>query len=189
MRAKVILPALILMLVATSCVDVRMPTELRTHPPEWLRPGSADFHGTRVLARGQTECLVCHRAEGPGLTRVPSCDECHLTAGGHPVGWMDTASPNFHGLSVAARGPTPCKLCHGADYRGGTAGVSCFTCHADGPSGHPEGWLNPRAATFHSLAVGRLGLDNCRQCHGSDLHGGTSGVSCSECHDDGEGGD
>jgi len=25
-------------------------------------------------------------------------------------------------------------------------------------------------------------MDNCIDCHGSDLRGGTSGVSCYECH-------
>jgi hypothetical protein len=189
MRAKGVFLILILVLALPSCIESRFPTQLRTHPAQYVDPASADFHGTRVLARGDAECLVCHRAEGPGLNRVPSCDECHLTAGGHPVGWLDPASPVFHGLSVAARGPTPCKQCHGADYRGGTAAVSCYTCHADGPSGHPDGWLNPRAATFHGLRVLQHGLDDCRRCHGGGLDGGTSGVSCTQCHDDVEGGD
>jgi len=194
MRAKgvYLIPGLILAAAWLSlhgCIESRIPSELRTHPSEWTDPASVDFHGTRVQARGQAECMECHRQASPGVMRVPSCDECHLGAGGHPAGWMSESSPDFHGAAVAARGPTPCARCHGADYRGGTAGVSCYTCHADGPSGHPEGWLNPRAASFHGRRVLEQGLGDCRRCHGSGLDGGTSRVSCSQCHEDEGGGD
>jgi hypothetical protein len=192
MRAK---PALLILgsIVAAAClpfggcVDERLPTQLRTHPTAWNDPASVDFHGARVLMRGDAECLECHKAVGPGVNRVPSCDECHLNGGGHPQGWMTPSSPNFHGNSVAARGPRPCAQCHGADYRGGTVGISCFTCHADGPSGHPDGWLNENSASFHGLRVRQQGTADCERCHGANLGGGTSGVACSRCHE-GEGG-
>ena len=174
-----------------GCIESRTATELRTHPTGWVDPASVDFHGTRVLAHDadsqtyvQDECLVCHREAGPGVARMPSCDECHLGPGGHPPDWMTESSPNFHGEAVAARGDQPCAACHGADFRGGAVGVSCYTCHAGGPSGHPAGWVDRRAATFHGRRVEQQGDRECRRCHGGNLDGGWSGVACSQCHDD-----
>ena len=54
-------------------------------------------------------------------------------------------------------------------------------------SPHPEGWENPQSANFHGKVLvsdSSLSLQSCRTCHGQDLRGGTSGVSCyqSSCH-------
>ena len=55
----------------------------------------------------------------------------------HPSGWLDTTSANFHGRAVMNANWTTngCKLCHGVDYRGGSANASCYKCHrsANGP--------------------------------------------------------
>ena len=170
------------LLLTTGCVERRSAAEIKVHPPEWNDPLSADFHGTRVLARGSDECLACHTATGHGVLDVPSCDLCHIGAGGHPPGWMTPSLPAFHGQAVAARGPVPCKTCHGDDYRGGSSGISCYTCHAGGPSGHPDGWMNPDASAFHGQRVLVDGVADCQRCHGAGLSGGTSGVACSQCH-------
>jgi len=182
-------------LLLGGCIESRTTSDLRTHPAGWSDPASADFHGTRVMAQGpeggsytQDECLVCHRQAGPGVVRVPSCDACHLGAGGHPPDWMSESSADFHGLAVAARGDRPCAACHGPDLRGGTSGGSCYACHAGGPSGHPDGWVSPGAATFHGRRVAQQGIGDCRRCHGGNLDGGWSGVACAQCHD-GEGDD
>ena len=47
---------------------------------------------------------------------------------------------------------------------------------------HPDGWEEP---TAHGLAT-KLQTDaDCRDCHGVDLEGGTSGVACGSCHETG----
>jgi predicted CxxxxCH...CXXCH cytochrome family protein len=107
----------------------------------------------------------------------------------HGQGWKDTASTNFHGLAIQSTGwsMNSCKECHGTDYRGGSSGSSCLSCH--NKPGGPE---------------------NCTVCHGGmnfappkDLAGNTSdsspgvgahqshllgtdsiaaAVKCNECH-------
>jgi predicted CxxxxCH...CXXCH cytochrome family protein len=107
----------------------------------------------------------------------------------HPGGWTDSTSSDFHGKAVmrSSWDVAQCKTCHGSRYDGGTANVSCLTCH-NAPAG-PE---------------------NCSTCHGSpaspapprDLAGNTAttnrgvgahqmhvlggsisaGISCANCH-------
>jgi len=58
----------------------------------------------------------------------------------HPEGFGDASSPNFHKFVFANNNWSfnlkQCQSCHAADYKGGTVGVSCVTCHTQ-PSG-PE---------------------------------------------------
>lgn len=44
---------------------------------------------------------------------------------------------------------------------------------------HPAGWEAP---TEHGMAA-KHQQDDCLSCHGDDLTGGTSGISCDTCHD------
>ncbi len=92
----------------------------------------------------------------------------------HGDGFADPTSANFHGNTIEAmhwdmRG---CKTCHGSAYDGGTAGVSCRTCHT-------------------AIA----GPENCTTCHGGvdinnappkDTHGnvnpGAPGVGAHQAH-------
>jgi predicted CxxxxCH...CXXCH cytochrome family protein len=57
------------------------------------------------------------------------------------------------------------------------------------PSGgvHAEGILEPASPDFHGTLLHDLDWDfaRCQDCHGDDFAGGTSGVSCLECHEDG----
>lgn len=53
---------------------------------------------------------------------------------------------------------------------------------------HLPGWLSPPdVEQFHGTTLRRAGyqLDRCRECHGADLAGGTSQVSCQTCHPQG----
>ena len=107
----------------------------------------------------------------------------------HEQGWTIESSANFHGKAIEedAWRMTSCNKCHGSDYRGGSSGVSCLTCHSQ--PGGPE---------------------NCATCHGGtnaappkDLSGNTAtsstgvgahqshllvddtvftAVACNECH-------
>ena len=83
----------------------------------------------------------------------------------HPDGISDPASDDFHGRELARRGwdLKLCAKCHGDDFAGGTANVSCKSCHADGPAA-------------------------CTTCHrdgpttGAHLVHRTANTACAECH-------
>jgi len=87
----------------------------------------------------------------------------------HPEGWAGTIdSPDFHGTWLSERSYplADCQSCHGLDYSGGEAEVSCETadCHA-------------------------LGVDACGTCHGqeddplpADFSHESHQPYCLECH-------
>lgn len=83
----------------------------------------------------------------------------------HAAGVLDPASDAFHGRELARRGWdfALCAGCHGGDFAGGRAQVSCLSCHRDGPTA-------------------------CTTCHGdgpiSDAHPvhAARGVACAACH-------
>ncbi len=93
----------------------------------------------------------------------PCTTDCTPTV--HPSGILDPGSDAFHGKELARRNWdfALCAGCHGDDFAGGAAKVSCLSCHADGPTA-------------------------CTTCHGagptSNAHGAhaTSMVRCGECH-------
>lgn len=78
-----------------------------------------------------------------------------LSSNYHGEGWGSQTVAGIHGkvfLSTCTNLPTQpdskqCANCHGADFTGGTSGVSCSECHAKGPKG--EDWTQ-----------------NCTFCHG-----------------------
>ena len=96
------------------------------------------------------------------------CGTCHGT----------TANPAPGGThpGVAA---TSCGTCH-TGYTGTTVNL---TNHMNGTvevtSNHPAGW---NAGNQHGYQANLTGLAGCKGCHGTDLAGGTSGVSCTACH-------
>ncbi len=104
----------------------------------------------------------------------------------HPSDWNNPSSENSHMAKIAANGTVGCKSCHGGiekhDYFGGSSGVSCYQCHAGGPSGHPAFsiWVgSPDNAKFH----GNEDKEHCKNCHGDNLTGGIAKVSCCTCHE------
>jgi len=174
-------PALLVLGLLASCAEPQSPGDnpIRVHPASWMNPQSADFHGTRVAMDTPEACKSCHGDDYMGDPPAPSCYECHDGPSGHPSDWPFPPSP-FHGDQVAAGGSEQCQTCHGADYMGGWAEVSCFDCH-DGPSGHPSGWAFP-PSPFHGDYVRANDALECRSCHGVDWRGGWSEVSCYTCH-------
>ena len=111
------------------------------------------------------------------------------TYGFHEKGWTDSSSTNFHGSTIrnAAWDMRSCKRCHGAQYDGGTARVSCRTCHTQ-PAG-PEacttchGSVNPAPpkALDGSWAETLKGV-GAHQEHLMATDSLSSQVKCSECH-------
>jgi len=87
--------------------------------------------------------------------------------GVHPPGILDIESADFHGKEIARRGYdlAICARCHGDGFAGGTAAVSCRTCHEEGPTA-------------------------CITCHGESgpttgnhpVHLARAKLSCGECH-------
>ena len=108
----------------------------------------------------------------------------------HPAGWVDPASADFHGNWFAANNwkLNSCKSCHGSDYSGGTSGVSCNTCHANGPETCNTCHGNSsHAYPPESLSGGTQPTDRGVGAHVSHLTTDTTVrysaiVACNECH-------
>ncbi|NOZ13512.1 MAG: hypothetical protein GXO69_07670 [Acidobacteria bacterium] len=152
------------------------------------------------------ECTDCHGTMadvGNGSRRPwldePNCGDCHEY--GTPAGQLYRMSTGHGGMY--------CESCHGSTHAilaSGYAGDNeqnillqgkpgalgnCSVCHTDGRTGsnphtaspHPDGWEKS-----HGDYVENNGYASCARCHGADYRGGTSGVSCYQCHN-GPGGD
>jgi predicted CxxxxCH...CXXCH cytochrome family protein len=71
---------------------------------------------------------------------------------------------------------------------GGVATLTTWATVCHGASGrqffHPPGWGTDGDPEFHAVALRASGyqLEPCQACHGTDLAGGKSGVSCQTCH-------
>ena len=115
----------------------------------------------------------------------------------HPDRWADSTYSGFHGYWLKANGfnviDTTCVRCHdkestisSANAGGGPPG--CKSCHTVFP--HVTGWRNGVDEGGHGKYVLSLreadasvtGTEECQQCHGDDLNGGITGVSCNQCH-------
>ncbi|HEY5999140.1 MAG TPA: hypothetical protein VI078_07530 [bacterium] len=125
--------------------------------------GGPQTHATTNTANAPV-CAQCHRHAGSG--GQPGCFNgtlCHTQRGVHPGGWGD---PTSHGPAAKGRpGPSSgflfCTGCHGSDYRGNGAGVSCFPCHGvDAP--HPP---SPWRARFTHTTTDQGNAPVCLACH------------------------
>lgn len=199
-------------------------------------PGTGWQHGTAPhtsLAPYESTCSACHQVSRQYGNGPAACHDCHAQQT-HPTGrnWLDKGISGYHG-DAATTAIDSCKTCHGSNLTGGTAGVSCYSCHF-GPGGgkvpsgsswahgstphtgltanmaicnschaidrsyshgpeachdchlsatHPTGrnWLSKGVNGFHGDAA-QQDIDSCRQCHGQDYRGGSSGVGCYTCH-------
>lgn len=164
---------------------------------------------------GPLGCGACHGAPPPShAASATACATCHpgtvnadgtlnLSGGlhlngavdvnrAHPDGWSEPAQ---HGRA-AKRDLASCTACHGADFGGGTSGISCNACHggtawqsdctfchgtkvpaytaADLPMAAPPlGTQGETAATDRAVGA-----------HQKHLTGGEIGgaIGCAECH-------
>ena len=116
----------------------------KVHPEGWANLQTGQFlHAQEISATGGAiaGCQGCHGEDFAGGIVESSCLECHsdpATGRIHPEGWLNRAvKESFHGHAVRSSGwdMTGCRTCHGEDYGGGSAAVSCLTCHADSPEG------------------------------------------------------
>jgi predicted CxxxxCH...CXXCH cytochrome family protein len=102
----------------------------------------------------------------PALTSwVVDCSLADTRTSIHAAGILDPSSSDFHGLELRRRdwSFSLCAHCHGDDFTGGASGVTCTSCHKDGPTA-------------------------CTTCHGTGpttnahVAHGAAKVACSECH-------
>jgi len=115
---------------------------------------------------------------------TPSCSEDRSSTGYqvHPTGWMEPDNPEFHGQAAIAGKGQSCGDCHefsrASSTDDGAVGV-CGDCHA---YPHPTISADPMRAHQPEIANLDWDLGECAKCHGSSFNGGSSGVSCRECH-------
>ena len=111
-----------------------------------------------------------------------STDKNPLPSVSHPEGWNSESAENTHGAKVLETGYASCKSCHGVDLKGGKTEKGCFDCHQTYP--HPDEWTDFDSGNNHKayIAANNNSTDYCKSCHGDDLTGGKSGVSCFSCH-------
>lgn len=123
---------------------------------------------------GTCSGVYCHGAtRGGGPTATPAwtsgarldCSSCH----GYP--------PPSH-----ASTSTRCAACHPGTVSAAGALLLANGLHVNGEvevaTAHAADWEVP---SNHGRAANR-DLASCRTCHGDDYAGGTSGVSCNDCH-------
>lgn len=157
------------------------------HEEGWSDSSSALFHGAVLRSSGYDagSCTRCHARSYNGGTSGVSCFSCHASYP-HGAQWSDSSSAMFHGefLGGSSWDVAPCGACHGADFAGGTSGISCLSCHSSYP--HAGGWAEPDSASFHGVFIRDLSWDmrSCRGCHGATYAGGRTEVSCrtAGCH-------
>lgn len=101
-------------------------------------------------------------------------------SGQHPADWL----PLPHSQAATADIDS-CTECHGSDFSGGIAKVSCTQCHlGDEKEVHPLDW-GDYAYARHPAYVAQNGTTKCanQYCHGTTLAGvASSGPSCTSCH-------
>ncbi len=159
--------------------------------------------------KSEYSCTGCHgmppTANNHPVVGATSCAGCHdqvvsLVDGSiairnsslHRDGKSEYSCTGCHGMPPTSAGhpavaANSCASCHGQVVNSELQIIDA-TLHrngrADVTSMHPEGWLNPSAATFHGAAIAAAAWDmsSCRSCHGSDYAGGQTGTSCLTCH-------
>lgn len=136
------------------------------HSPEedWLgRHTTTDTNNAPV-------CAQCHLGESgvdvPADTPVGCFNStlCHGVMNPHPEGWDDPAQ---HGVAAKSApgnytGFAACQVCHGTDFNGGGAGVSCFDCHGgEYPHATPP-WID---SPYTHTNTNRANAAVCANCH------------------------
>ncbi len=144
--------------------------------PNWVSTaqGLSSVHPSFALPDG-SRCMGCHGSDLKGGIAKVSCftAACHHGTG---TDWVqDPGQPQGHGTSAKQApgnsGFVSCRICHGADFSGGGANVSCINtdadCHGVGVrSPHPaRPWLRgvPGGKTHDNTAP--QNADVCINCH------------------------
>ncbi len=152
-----------------TCHDCHGTVTAHVTGQAWLDSASADFHGDSTL-----NCSSCHD------TNV-FCSTCHFGPSGSrvPAGvsWTHGSVPH---ASLAAN-EAVCNQCHTLTRQYRNQPATCHDCHGTEMHALGQPWMDKAAAGWHGETANQ-GTDGCQACHGSDLRGGSSGVSCFSCH-------
>ena len=127
----------IFIIILASCTKDADPLPSVTHPEGWMDKQAENFHGKKDQAIGTGYCKPCHGIDYSGGQSGVACYDCHANYP-HPPTWTTPGSDSSHTAYIKDKywSMDECKICHGVNYRGGTSGVSCYTCHPQ--SGGPE---------------------------------------------------
>ena len=149
-------------------------------------------------AATSTACAGCHAGTVKPDGTIDAATRLHVNGevepgAGHAQGFGD---PARHG-PAAKQDLASCQGCHGVAFDGGTAGVSCATCHGG------AAWISnctfchgTKLAVYTASDLGRAApprgsagetatTDRAVGAHQRHLAGGTLGgaIACAECHD------
>ena len=139
--------------------------------PGWVAPTGGLHSNSATLNYiangGSSSCTECHGSDlAGGISRV-SC--FGNPAGCHhgPIGdWISTSPPQNHGIAAkkapGSSGFAACQICHGSNFSGGGAEVSCFTCHGVSAPHAPKPWLG---APYTHTDTDPKNAPVCSNCH------------------------
>jgi hypothetical protein len=153
------------------------------------------YHVQSGLYQPQTNCASCHGTDLRGGTSGKSCYQCHTRAiwdwtATHTLLKTGTDPQGKHDPVGLYQPETYCSSCHGANLRGGTFNgaptKSCYQCHTTNVwnwrSTHTLLKTGTDPQGYHVPTGINQPQTYCASCHGTDLRGGTSGISCYKCH-------
>lgn len=149
-------------------------------------------HGKYAIDKGADKVCttVCHGEDlngGYDPQSKKSCTKCHTSyPASHGISDWSTKG---HGSFVAKAGNSfECAtMCHRNDVPKSFKLKGCADCHKSYPDIHKsEGWKGEGHGEFVT-SYGGITSSDCTLCHGANLLGGTSGISCanSNCHHSG----
>jgi len=156
----------------SSCHGVSAP-----HPGSpWFRSPNSHASAHEQNAPFCAECHLDPKSDQPAGCFNGSL--CHGEKGIHLPGWE---KPEQHGAEAKEDpqrgGFAGCQECHGTDYSGGTAGLSCSSCH-EVAAPHPLSWEGG-SESHRDTDEGNVGV--CAGCHREvTLSGGC--FSANACH-------
>lgn len=161
--------------------SVDAPGHLDSSPAEVVFGPLATAAGAAAAwTRSSATCSnYCHGATiGGGTNKLPRwttvngtqavCGSCH----GTPPPVPHTQDPNCAGCHPETVNATGSINVAGGKHINGVV---------ESQTVHPAGWATVGSANFHGPEANQ-GLGPCTTCHGANLDGGTSQVSCTRCH-------
>ncbi|MBJ6727933.1 CxxxxCH/CxxCH domain c-type cytochrome [Geomesophilobacter sediminis] len=150
------------------------------HPSDWVVQHAAAYkeaNGGSAQTTNTTSCSQCHGALLDGGVANVSCFtaqwngiSCHPNADkklGHPTGWLDKTSGNFHGFSTFNGQPVAGSA---------TLGTACGPCHS--VAGTASGPADAPSCLTSSDNFLRYGM----MCHVTSPAAAGSSSNCVSCH-------
>ncbi|MDH5559699.1 MAG: hypothetical protein OEY59_02440 [Deltaproteobacteria bacterium] len=128
----------------------------------------AECHGDDLKGgeNGEVSCYLCH-ANMWDYYQTPH----NIDLGGsfHVEGYEDPKGNN-------------CTDCHGANLKDTTGDIACYDCHLNKWDYDDTSHDTFVGETKHAFGYEEPFVNQCTECHGDDLTGGTTGRTCFACH-------